>query len=128
MMPYRKKLQRLLDERKILGLVILDPSGNHWWHTGIFPQAKGQLLDGYYVIHAWVTYPASAIIAGVKYLTILNAYPDYWLLTDTIGHGSLILQRSPNKYYFLCYVDDSIDAVDMQIEIKAITELFVRDP
>ena len=126
-MPYSEKLQKLLSERKILGVVILDPSGNHWWHSGIFPQAKGQLLDGYYVIHAWVTYPPSVILAGVKYLTILNAYPDYWLLTDTIGQGSLILQKAPNNYHFLCYIDDSFDPVDIQIEIKEVTKLFVSD-
>jgi hypothetical protein len=126
MMPYRKKLLKLLEERKILGVVILDPSGNHWWHTGVFPQAKGQFIDGYYVIHAWVTYPASLFIAGVKYLTILNAYPDYWLLTDTKGHGSLILQKSPNKYFFLCYLDETMEPADIQKEIKAVAELFIQ--
>ena len=64
---------------------------------------------------------------GRESLTILNAYPDYWLLTDTIGQGSLVLQKTPNNYYFLSYLDDTFDPVDIQIEIKEITELFVSD-
>ena len=125
-MPYRQPLQKLLDEKRIRGVVIFDPSGNDWWHTGSFPQANDRLLDGYYLIHEWVTFPASAEIAGVKYLTLLNAYPNYWLLTNMQGQGSLILQKAPNDFYFFCYMDDTIDPPEIQKEVKAIASLFAQ--
>ncbi len=122
-MPYRKILQELMDKYIISGCVILDPYGNTWWHTGAFPQVNGALLDGYYLIYEWVTYPPSIRVAGVEYNSILNAYPDYWCLTNPEGHGSLVLQVTKNKYFFLCYLKDD-EPIEIQKEIAKMTALF----
>ena len=124
-MPYREILVDLFNKRKILGVLILDPSGNIWHHVGIFPQANDRYVDGYYLIYEWVTYPASIEVAGVQYLSLLNSYPEYWLLSAIKGEGSLILQKSVKKnYYFLCYLDESQDPAEIQKEIKIMAELF----
>lgn len=127
-MPYRKKLLSMLENETLLGVIILDPSGNHWWHTGVFPQREGRMIDGYYLVYEWVTYPASTTIAGVKFLTLMNAYPNYWLLTNMQGEGSLIVQRCPNNFYFVCYIDESLDPADLQKEIEEIASLFSKPP
>lgn len=124
-MPYREILVDLFNKRKILGVLILDPSGNIWHHVGIFPQANDRYVDGYYLIYEWVTYPASIEVAGVQYLSLLNSYPEYWLLSAIKGEGSLILQKSVKKnYYFLSYLDESQDPAEIQKEIKIMAELF----
>ncbi len=122
-MPYRKILQELMDKYIISGCVILDPYGNIWWHTGAFPQANGALLDGYYLIYEWVTYPPSIQVAGVEYNSILNGYPDYWCLTNPEGHGSLVLQVTKNKYFILCYLKDD-EPIEIQKEIAKMAALF----
>ncbi|MHA2173427.1 MAG: hypothetical protein ACXABI_01235 [Candidatus Hodarchaeales archaeon] len=127
-MPYRKKLLSMLEEEKIRGVIILDSSGNHWWSTGVFPQTNGKVVDGYYLIYEWVTYPASTKIAGVKYLTLVNAYPNYWILTNMQGQGSLIIQKCSNGFYFVCYIDEAIDPADIQKEIEEIASLFSSPP
>ena len=123
-MPYRDILVDLFNNRKILGILILDPSGNIWHHVGVFPQAQDRYVDGYYLIYEWVTYPASIEVAGVQYLSLLNSYPDYWLLSAIKGEGSLILQKSKKDYYFLAYVDEATDAAEIQKEIKIMADLF----
>ena len=123
-MPYRDILVDLFNNRKILGMLILDPSGNIWHHVGVFPQTQDRYVDGYYLIYEWVTYPASIEVAGVQYLSLLNSYPDYWLLSAIKGEGSLILQKSKKDYYFLAYVDEAIDAAEIQKEIKIMSDLF----
>jgi len=123
-MPYREILVDLFKDKKILGVLILDPSGNIWHHVGIFPQANDRYVDGYYLIYEWVTYPASITVAGVQYLSLMNSYPDYWLLSAIKGEGSLILQKTLKNYYFLCYLDESIDAAEIQKEIKIMADLF----
>lgn len=122
-MPYRKILQELIDKYIISGCVILDPGGNIWWHTGAFPQADGALLDGYQLIFGWVTYPPSIRIAGVEYDSVINAYPEYWCLTNPEGHGSLVLQTTKNKYYFLCYLKDD-EPIAIQKKIAKMAALF----
>ena len=123
-MPYRDILVDLFNNRKILGILILDPSGNIWHHVGVFPQAQDRYVDGYYLIYEWITYPASIEVAGVQYLSLLNSYPDYWLLSAIKGEGSLILQKSKKDYYFLAYVDEATDAAEIQKEIKIMADLF----
>ena len=123
-MPYREILVDLFNNRKILGILILDPSGNIWHHVGVFPQAQDRYVDGYYLIYEWVTYPASIEVAGVQYLSLLNSYPDYWLLSAIKGEGSLILQKSKKDYYFLAYLDEETDAAEIQKEIKIMADLF----
>ena len=123
-MPYRDILVDLFNNRKILGILILDPSGNIWHHVGVFPQAQDRYVDGYYLIYEWVTYPASIEVAGVQYLSLLNSYPDYWLLSAIKGEGSLILQKSKKDYYFLAYLDEETDAAEIQKEIKIMADLF----
>ncbi len=123
-MPYRDILMDLFNNRKILGILILDPSGNIWHHVGVFPQAQDRYVDGYYLIYEWVTYPASIEVAGVQYLSLLNSYPDYWLLSAIKGEGSLILQKSKKNYYFLAYLDEAADAAEIQKEIKTMADLF----
>ena len=123
-MPYRDILVDLFNKKKILGILILDPSGNIWHHVGVFPQAQDRYMDGYYLIYEWVTYPASIEIAGVQYLSLLNSYPDYWLLSAIKGEGSLILHKSSKNYYFLAYLDESIDSSEVQKEIKIMADLF----
>ena len=125
-MPYREILTDLFNSRKILGILILDPSGNIWHHVGVFPQAQDRYVDGYYLIYEWVTYPASIEVAGVQYLSLLNSYPDYWLLSAIKGEGSLILQKSEKNYYFLAYLDETNDASEIQKEMKKMAELFDR--
>ena len=123
-MPYREILVDLFNNQDILGILILDPSGNIWHHVGIFPQAQDRYVDGYYLIYEWVTYPASIEVAGVQYLSLLNSYPDYWLLSAIKGEGSLILQKSSKNYYFLAYLDETKDAAEIQKEIKKMADLF----
>lgn len=123
-MPYREILVDLFNNRKILGILILDPSGNIWHHVGVFPQAQDRYVDGYYLIYEWITYPASIEVAGVQYLSLLNSYPDYWLLSAIKGEGSLILQKSKKDYYFLAYLDEATDAAEIQKEIKIMSDLF----
>ena len=123
-MPYREILVDLFNKKKVLGVSILDPSGNIWHHVGIFPQANGRYVDGYYLIYEWVTYPASIEVAGVKYLSLLNSYPEYWLLSAIKGEGSLILQKSAKDYYFLAYLDESKEPAEIQKEIKIMADLF----
>lgn len=123
-MPYRDILADLFNNRKILGILILDPSGNIWHHVGVFPQAQDRYVDGYYLIYEWVTYPASIEVAGVQYLSLLNSYPDYWLLSAIKGEGSLILQKTKTDYYFLAYLDEANDAAEIQKEIKMMADLF----
>ena len=123
-MPYREILVDLFNNRKILGILILDPSGNIWHHVGVFPQAQDRYVDGYYLIYEWITYPASIEVAGVQYLSLLNSYPDYWLLSAIKGEGSLILQKSKKDYYFLAYIDEATDAAEIQKEIKIMADLF----
>jgi hypothetical protein len=123
-LPYREILVDLFNNRKILGILILDPSGNIWHHVGVFPQAQDRYVDGYYLIYEWITYPASIEVAGVQYLSLLNSYPDYWLLSAIKGEGSLILQKSKKDYYFLAYLDEATDAAEIQKEIKIMSDLF----
>ncbi|MHA1946212.1 MAG: hypothetical protein ACW97W_08925 [Candidatus Hodarchaeales archaeon] len=123
-MPYREILVDLFNNQKILGILILDQSGNIWHHVGVFPQAQDRYVDGYYLIYEWVTYPASIEVAGVQYLSLLNSYPDYWLLSAIKGEGSLILQKSKKDYYFLAYLDEATDAAEIQKEIKIMSDLF----
>ena len=114
----------LFNNQVILGILILDPSGNIWHQVGVFPQAQDRYVDGYYLIYEWVTYPASVEVAGVQYLSLLNSYPDYWLLSAIKGEGSLILQKSRKNYYFLTYLDETKDAAEIQKEIKKMADLF----
>jgi hypothetical protein len=123
-MPYRDILVDLFHQQKILGILILDPSGNIWHHVGVFPQANDRVVDGYYLIYEWVTYPASIEVAGVQYLSLLNSYPDYWLLSAIKGEGTLILQKSAKNYYFVCYLDETKDPAEIQKEIKTMAEFF----
>ncbi len=123
-MPYREILVDLFNKKKALGVLILDPSGNIWHHVGIFPQANDRYVDGYYLIYEWVTYPASIEVAGVQYLSLLNSYPKYWLLSAIKGEGSLILQKSAKNYYFLVYLDESKEPAEIQKEIKIMADLF----
>lgn len=123
-MPYREILVDLFNKKTILGILILDPSGNIWHHVGIFPQANDRYVDGYYLIYEWVTYPASIEVAGVQYLSLLNSYPEYWLLSAIKGEGSLILQKSVKNYYFLVYLDESKEPAEIQKEIKIMADLF----
>ncbi|MFW9905947.1 MAG: hypothetical protein ACFFFH_16615 [Candidatus Thorarchaeota archaeon] len=123
-MPYRTILKRLMDEHIITGFIILDPYGNIFYHTGAFPKAGDKsLVDGYYLLSEWVTFPSSIKVAGVKYNSILNAHPDYWCLTNPKGYGSLVLQICGNKYYFLCYLKDD-DPLEAQKEIAKMGALF----
>ena len=125
-MPYREILVDLFNKRKILGVLILDPSGNIWHHVGKFPQENDRYLDGYYLIYEWVTFPASIKVAGVEYISLLNSYPEYWLLSAVKGEGFLILQKSAKNYYFLAYLDESKDPSVIQKEIKKMADLFDR--
>ena len=112
-----------MEEHIVTGCIILDPYGNIFYHTGAFPQINEALVDGYYLLSEWVTFPSSIKLAGVKYNSLINAYPNYWCLTNPKGHGSLIIQICKNKYYFLCYLKDD-DPIEMQKEIAKIGELF----
>ncbi|MFX1285981.1 MAG: hypothetical protein ACFFB5_20225 [Promethearchaeota archaeon] len=123
-MPYRAVLKRFMDKHIITGCIILDPYGNIFYHTGAFPQAgERNLVDGYYLLSEWVTFPSHIRLAGVKYITLMNAYPNYWCLTNPKGYGSLVIQICKNKYYFLCYLKDD-DPIKMQKEIAKMAELF----
>ena len=123
-MPYRTILQKLMDKHIITGCIIFDPSGNIFHHSGAFPQAsKKSLVDGYYLLSEWVTFPSSIQVAGVKYISMLNAYPNYRCLTNPKGYGSLVVQICKNKYYFLCYLKDD-DPLEKQKEIAKMGELF----
>lgn len=125
-MPYRTILQKLMDEHIITGCIILDPYGNIFYHSGAFPQAPEKpqhLLDGYYLLSEWVTFPSSIQVAGVKYISLINAYPNYWCLTNPKGHGSLVVQICKNKYYFLCYLKND-DPLKIQKDIAKMGELF----
>ncbi|MFX0171731.1 MAG: hypothetical protein ACFE9L_07415 [Candidatus Hodarchaeota archaeon] len=125
-MPYRALLRELMDKKIVSGCIIFTPSGDIWWHTGTFPRLnESSFIDGYYLLGEWVTYPSSVRVAGVKYLSFVNSYPDYWILINTQGYGSLILQMAvKNNYYFLCWLDDSQEPFDIQKEIKNMTDLF----
>ena len=123
-MPYREVLRNLMKEHIVSGCLILDPYGNIFYHTGAFPQSgKKNLLDGYYILSTWVTYPQTVRIAGVLYNSVLNAYPDYWCLSNPMGHGSLVLQKCKNRYLFLCYLKDD-DPIETKERIKDMSDLF----
>ncbi|MFX0050654.1 MAG: hypothetical protein ACFFAJ_03975 [Candidatus Hodarchaeota archaeon] len=125
-MPYRALLRKLMEKKIVSGCIIFTPSGDIWWHYGTFPSLnKSAFIDGYYLLGEWVTYPSSVRVAGVKYLSFVNSYPDYWILINTQGFGSLILQMAvKNNYYFLCWLDESQEPLDIQKEIKNMTDLF----
>jgi len=123
-MPYREVLNKLLETKIILGCLIFTPSGDIWWHTGNFPQSGNKPLDGYFLISEWVTYPQATEVAGVSYISFVNSYPDYWILTSTNDVGYLILQRAPNKYLFLCYLDEDQNPLIIQKEIESMALLF----
>ncbi|MFX1248598.1 MAG: hypothetical protein ACFFBQ_14520 [Promethearchaeota archaeon] len=123
-MPYRSILNKLFNKHIITGFIILDPYGNIFYHQGAFPQAgKQNLVDGYYLLSEWVTFPPSTRVAGVKYNSVINAYPNYWCLSSPKGYGSLVIQICKNKYYFLCYLKDD-DPIEVQKEIAKMGELF----
>ena len=124
-MPYRKKLQELLNEKKISGVFIFTSNGDIFWHTGTFPQADNKFIDGYKLLSDWMTYPSSITVAGVKYVSIMNAYPNYWVVTNPNNYGSLIFQHNSSLgYYFLCWLDSSQDPLEVQKEIKIMVDLF----
>lgn len=122
-MPYRKILKKLMEKHVVTGCIILDPYGNIWWHTGAFPQVNGTLVDGYYLLSEWVTFPSSVRVAGVEYTSLLNGYPNFWCLSNPKGYGSLIVQICKNKYYMLCYLKDD-DPIEIQKEIARMGELY----
>lgn len=122
-MPYRKILEKLKRDHIINGCIILDPYGNVWWHTGSFLQSDGALVDGYYLLSEWVTFPPTVRVAGVKFNSLINAYPKYWCLTNPDGHGSLILHITKNKYYFLCFTATE-DPIKVQKQIAKMANLF----
>ena len=124
-MPYRGILNTLITNNLISGFIILDSIGNIWWHTGTFPQSNKQLIDGYRLLSEWVTFPERIKICGVPYVSFINSYPIYWILKSQHAKGSIILQICPkNKYYFLCYCDETRDPIQIQPKIKEMADLF----
>lgn len=125
-MPYRALLRTLIEKKFVSGCIIFTPNGDIWWHIGTFPRiGESSLLDGYYLLSEWVTYPPSVRIAGVKFISFVNSYPNWWILINTQGYGSLILQKAvKNNYYFLCYLDESQEPLEIQKEIKIMADLF----
>ncbi|MHA1331120.1 MAG: hypothetical protein ACTSR2_08590 [Candidatus Hodarchaeales archaeon] len=123
-MPYRKMLNALFESKKILGCIIINPSGDIWWHYGFFPQNGNKQMDGYFLLSEWVTYPQNVQVAGVNYISFINSYPNYWILISTNDIGYLIIQKADNGYYFICYIPNDLDPLLIQKEISNMAKLF----
>ncbi|MFW9777775.1 MAG: hypothetical protein ACFFE8_02895, partial [Candidatus Heimdallarchaeota archaeon] len=89
------------------------------------PRVRERLFDTYHLLSEWLTFPPEIEIAGVKYQSIINSYPSYWILNSLQDIGSIVLQLNQKLgYYFLCYLRQDQDPILKQRDTKKMADLF----
>ena len=120
-LSFREEYFRLVSLGVIGSAAIFDENGGLFWNSN-----PDWVVDGFSILSDWASFPSSIMVAGVKYLVLVNGYPDFCLLRSMDGYGSIIIVRTPVNYFVITWSapDSRYDPMDALVYVQNLGKLF----
>jgi hypothetical protein len=118
---FREEYFRLVGLGVISSAAIFDENGGLFWISN-----QDWAVDGFSILSGFATFPPFIYIAGIKYMVLINGFPDYCLLKSLVGFGTIVIVRTSPNYFLVTWTpaEAPFDPMDILAEVQKMAELF----